>query len=213
MVVIFDRARVGDVTEWLNFCDSAGQSASACSTARNSHGFDMPELIYLFIYLLTGALAGLTRGLLGVGGGLIIVPALLVAFTHQGFAPEVLTQMALGTSLATIFFTSLSAVKAHHEHRAVRWQLVRAIAPGLIAGTLAGAVVAHLLQGRTLQLVIGVFALFMGLRMLTGWQLRRQPKEPPPLPGRAGLATGGSIIGVASPIFGIGGGRTTPPRL
>lgn len=173
----------------------------------------MPDPVYLFLYLLIGSAAGLTGGLLGVGGGLIIVPALVLAFTHQGFAPEVLTQMALGTSLATILFTSLSAVKAHHAHMAVRWELVRAIAPGLVIGTLAGAVVAHLLQGRTLQLAIGVFAILMGLRMFTGWQFRSQDKEATPLPGRKGLAAGGGIIGVASAIFGIGGGSMTVPWL
>lgn len=167
----------------------------------------------ILLYLLTGAFAGLLGGLLGVGGGLIVVPALVFSFQAQHFAPEVLTHMAVGTSLATIIFTSISSVKAHHEHRAVRWELVRLIAPGIVIGTLLGATIAHLLQGRTLQLVIGSFAILMGLQMLSGWQPRGKDATPPPLPGNAGLATGGGLIGMASAIFGIGGGSLTVPWL
>lgn len=165
----------------------------------------------ILIYLLAGALAGLLGGLLGVGGGLVIVPALIFCFQAQHFAPEVLTHMAVGTSLATIIFTSISSVKAHHEHQAVRWELVKGIAPGIVIGTLLGATVAHLLQGRTLQLVIGSFAILMGLQMLSGW--KPGGKNIVALPGSRGLFTGGGLIGVASAIFGIGGGSLTVPWL
>ena len=164
-------------------------------------------------YLLAGALAGLLGGLLGVGGGLIIVPILVFSFQAQHVAPEVLTHMAIGTSLATIVFTSISAVKTHHEHHAVRWELVKAIAPGIVLGSLTGAALAHLLQGRTLQLVIGGFAILMGLQMGFGWQPGGKNTMPRPLPGAAGLAAGGGLIGMASAIFGIGGGSLTVPWL
>lgn len=164
-------------------------------------------------YLLAGALAGLLGGLLGVGGGLIIVPALVFSFQARHVAPEVLTHMAIGTSLATIVFTSASAVKTHHEHHAVRWELVKVIAPGIVLGTLTGAMLAHLLQGRTLQLVIGSFAILMGLQMGFGRQPGGGNTVPRPLPSAAGLATGGGLIGMASAIFGIGGGSLTVPWL
>lgn len=167
----------------------------------------------ILIYLLAGAFAGLLGGLLGVGGGLIIVPVLVFSFQAQHFAPEVLTHMAVGTSLATIIFTSISSVKAHHEHQAVRWQLVKAIAPGIVLGTMVGATVAHLLPGRILQLIIGGFAILMGLQMGSGWQPGTKDGTPRPLPGAAGLAGGGGLIGLASAIFGIGGGSLTVPWL
>lgn len=167
----------------------------------------------ILLYLLTGAVAGLLGGLLGVGGGLVVVPALVFSFHAQHFSQQVLTHMAVGTSLATIIFTSLSSLKAHHEHRAVRWGLVRAIVPGIMLGTLLGATIAHLLQGRTLQLVIGSFAILMGLQMWSGWQPGGKNSPPLPLPGGTGLATGGGLIGLASAIFGIGGGSLTVPWL
>lgn len=169
-------------------------------------------MLFAGLYLLAGAVAGLLGGLLGVGGGLVIVPVLVFSFHMQHFAPEVLTQMAVGTSLATIIFTSLSSIKAHHERGAVRWELVRRIVPGLVTGTLVGAEVAHLLDGHVLQLIIGGFALLMGLRMLAGKTPAREKVEHP-LPGPAGLAAGGGIIGAASALFGIGGGSLTVPWL
>jgi len=165
------------------------------------------------IYLLAGALAGLLGGMLGVGGGLIIVPVLVFGFQAQHFPPEVLTHMAVGTSLATIIFTSISSVKTHHEHHAVRWELVKVIAPGIVLGTLTGAALAHLLQGRTLQLIIGSFAILMGLQMASGWQPGGENATPRALPHAGGLAAGGGLIGVASAIFGIGGGSLTVPWL
>ncbi|HEX6591281.1 MAG TPA: sulfite exporter TauE/SafE family protein [Moraxellaceae bacterium] len=166
------------------------------------------------VYLATGALAGLLGGLLGVGGGLIVVPVLVFLFQAQHFPATVLTQMAVATSLATIIFTSISAIRAHHERGAVRWELVRRIAPGIVLGTLLGAEIAHGLEGRVLQLIIGSFALLVGLQMLTGWQPgRRRKNAGENLPGPAGLATGGGVIGMASALFGIGGGSMTVPWL
>lgn len=170
------------------------------------------------VYLATGALAGLLGGLLGVGGGLIVVPVLVFVFQAQHFPATVLTQMAVATSLATIIFTSISAIRAHHERGAVRWELVRRLAPGIVLGCLVGAEIAHLLDGRVLQLIIGSFALLVGLQMLTGWQPgRRKEEEAAPsgekLPGPAGLAVGGGVIGMASALFGIGGGSMTVPWL
>src|SRR5690554_7023714 len=94
------------------------------------------------IYLVLGAFAGVLAGLFGVGGGMIIVPVLVYSFALQGFAPDVLTHMAVGTSLATIAFTSLSSVRAHHKLGSVRWALVVWLALGIIGGCVLGALTA-----------------------------------------------------------------------
>lgn len=161
------------------------------------------------IYLAAGAAAGLLGGLLGIGGGLVVVPVLVFIFHAHGFAPEVLTHMAVGTSLATIILTSISSVRAHHERGAVEWRVFALVAPGLVLGSLFGAQIAHALPARTLQLVIGGFALLMAVQMLSGWQASAHRA----LPGRTGLLGAGGIIGTASAIFGIGGGSLMVPFL
>lgn len=165
------------------------------------------------LYLGVGALAGLLGGLLGIGGGLVIVPVLVYSFHAQGVDGAVLTQMAVGTSLATIIFTSYSSVRAHHAHGAVRWELVRRIVPGIVLGTFLGAQIAHLLPGKGLQLLIGIFAILMSVQMLTNWRPAGSQTTPTPLPGPRGLFLGGGMIGTASALFGIGGGSLTVPWL
>lgn len=165
------------------------------------------------LYLGVGALAGLLGGLLGIGGGLVIVPVLVYSFTAHDFDNAILTQMAVGTSLATIIFTSFSSVRAHHARGAVRWELVRMIAPGIVLGTFLGAQIAHLLPGTGLQVLIGIFAILMALQMLTNWQPGSATASPASLPGRQGLFLGGGMIGTASALFGIGGGSLTVPWL
>lgn len=161
------------------------------------------------LYLAAGAVAGLLGGMLGIGGGTIIVPVLAFIFHAHGYAPEVLTHMAVGTSLATIIFTSISSVRAHHQRGAVDWNAVQRIAPGLVVGSLLGAQIAHALPARTLQLVIGAFAWTMAAQMLSGWQAKAHRQ----LPGGASLFGAGGIIGTASAIFGIGGGSLMVPYL
>lgn len=165
------------------------------------------------LYLGVGAIAGLLGGLLGIGGGLVIVPVLIYSFTAQGVDTAVLTQMAVGTSLATIIFTSFSSVKAHHQRGAVRWELARHIIPGIVVGTLLGAQIAHLMPGHGLQLLIGGFAILMALQMLTNWRPGSTSMEQATVPGRRGLMAGGGVIGTASALFGIGGGSLTVPWL
>ncbi|WP_346839029.1 sulfite exporter TauE/SafE family protein [Microbulbifer sp. SAOS-129_SWC] len=169
----------------------------------------------LLIYLLVGAGAGTIAGLFGVGGGLIIVPALVLVFAAQGIAPEILTHMAVATSLATIVITSLSSIRTHHLKGAVDWSVFRVMAPGILLGSWLGGVTAHLLPGAWLQLLIGIFAVLMAARM---WLAGRRRAE---LPGvddshlpAAPLLTGvGALIGWGSAIFGIGGGSLTVPFL
>lgn len=161
------------------------------------------------IYLAVGGVAGVLAGLFGVGGGTIIVPALLLCFQLQGVPVEVQTHLALGTSLATIAFTSISSTRTHHQARAVRWDLVAWLTPGIALGVWSGAILAAQLPGLQLQRAFGVFALLIAWQMWHNWQ----PQAQTSLPGPVGLSAAGGLIGAASALFGIGGGSLTVPFL
>lgn len=165
----------------------------------------------LIIYLLIGAIAGFTAGLFGVGGGLIIVPILYIVFTQMNYDPNVIMHIAVGTSLATIIVTSISSVTAHHKKGAVLWQVFRNLAPGLVLGSFLGAGVADLMSGQHLQLLIGVFAVWMAYKMFRGAHAVIDPNRH--LPSAILQFAAGGGIGVASAIFGVGGGSLTVPFL
>jgi uncharacterized membrane protein YfcA len=169
----------------------------------------MDVLQYLLLYLLLGGCAGVLAGLFGVGGGIVIVPVLVFSFGAQGFAPEVLTHLAVGTSLATIIFTSINAVLEHQRRGAVRWELVRWMTLGILLGAGFGALTAAAIQGPMLQKIIGVFALLIALQMA----LEFKPKASAGVPGKPALTLAGALIGWASAIFGIGGGSLSVPFL
>jgi len=165
----------------------------------------------LIIYLLIGAIAGFTAGLFGVGGGLIIVPILYIVFTQMNYDPNVIMHIAVGTSLATIIVTSISSVTAHHKKGAVLWRVFRNLAPGLVLGSFLGAGLADLMSGQHLQLLIGVFAVWMAYKMFRGAHAVIDPNRH--LPSAVLQFAAGGGIGVASAIFGIGGGSLTVPFL
>lgn len=168
----------------------------------------------LLIYLLVGIGAGTIAGLFGVGGGLIIVPALVLVFSAQGIAPEILTHMAVGTSLATIIITSISSIRTHHGKRAVDWKIFAAMAPGILVGSWLGGMTADWLSGAWLQLLIGFFAVGIALKMwLDGLRKVQLSTDDSRVPGKVGLSLAGGFIGWASAIFGIGGGSLTVPFL
>lgn len=156
-----------------------------------------------------GALAGILAGLLGVGGGLIIVPLLALAFTFQGLPTEHVQHLALGTSLATILFTAASSSAAHHRHGAVHWVAVARIATGILAGTFSGTWVAARLSSHSLRGFFVVFLLVVAVQML----LDMRPKPSRQLPGRAGMFGAGAGIGLISSLVGIGGGTMSVPFL
>jgi uncharacterized membrane protein YfcA len=168
-----------------------------------------PYLPYL-VYVGIGALAGLVAGVFGLGGGAVVVPVLVFAFKWQGMAPTVLTQMAIGTSLATIVVTALSAIRTHQRRGAIRWTLVAQLVPGVLIGTVLGGTVAARLRGELLQFGFGVFLLLVAFQMAFG--VRVGVRDGPP-PGRVLQAGAGAVIGFASGIFGIGGGSLTVPWL
>lgn len=161
----------------------------------------------LALYLSVGAIAGLLAGLLGVGGGLVIVPALTLIFTALHFPEGYILHLALGTSLATIIFTSLSSVRAHHAHHAVNWLVVRTISPGIVVGTLLGTVLASQLSSFFLKIFLICFLFFAGTQML----LNFRPAATRQLPGLGGMFLAGNIIGVVSSFVGIGGGTLSVP--
>ena len=160
-------------------------------------------------YFLLGAGAGLVAGLLGVGGGLIIVPALVLLLGLQGIEPVHIVHIAVGTSLATIVVTSISSSWAHHRHGAVQWPVFARLSPGIVIGALIGAVIADYMSATILRRVFGVFELLVALQMITG----ARPAAHRAVPGTAGLFGAGGIIGSISSVVGIGGGTITVPFL
>ena len=161
------------------------------------------------LYLLLGAAAGVLAGLFGVGGGIIIVPVLVLSFTAQGIDPAVLTHLAVGTSLATIVFTSINSVLEHQRKGAVLWPVFAWMTLGILLGAGLGSLTAAAIQGPLLQKIIGVFAIVIAIQM--GLELK--PKAGRAVPGKLGLTAAGGVIGWASAIFGIGGGSLTVPFL
>ncbi len=164
---------------------------------------------WLAAYGGLGLVVGFIAGLLGVGGGLVIVPVLIMMLHAQGLATGVEPQMALGTSLASILFTSLSSVRAHHRHGAVEWPLVRRIAPGIVLGTLIGAMLAAQMSAWVLKVFFVVFLFYAATQM---W-LDFKPSPHRALPGRTGTTVAGGVIGAVSSWVGIGGGTLSVPFL
>lgn len=147
-------------------------------------------------------------GLLGIGGGALIVPVLVIVFETQQVDPGITMQAALGTSLATIVFTALSSVLAHHRRGAVNWAIFRQITPGIVIGGLVGAGIADHLASRTLHIMFVVFMFALALQMSRGTMATTAHGR---LPGVMGVTIAGTIIGTASAIFGIGGGSLSVP--
>ncbi len=161
------------------------------------------------IYLFAGAIAGLLSGLFGVGGGLIIVPILSVVFTGLAFPEQHVMHMALGTSLATIIFTSVSSARAHHSHANVDWPLVGKIASGIVLGTLLGSVLAASLETTWLKAIFAIFVFAVATQLI----LNLTPDSKRGLPGLFGTSFVGVIIGIVSSLVGIGGGTLSVPFL
>ena len=161
------------------------------------------------LYLGLGAFAGVLAGLLGVGGGLVIVPMLTFIFTSQGVPPEHLLHLALGTSLASIMFTSISSLRAHHARGAVDWIVVRRISAGIMIGTLFGSWVAAQLSTPILKALFVLFQYYVAFQML----LDIRPKPHRQLPGPMAMSGVGGVIGGVSSLVGIGGGSMSVPFL
>ena len=160
-------------------------------------------------YLGTGAFAGVLAGLLGVGGGVIIVPLLVFTFTAQHLPEAYILHLALGTSLASIIFTSISSLRAHHRRGAVNWPVVKGISPGILVGTFFGSWVAAQLSTGFLKGFFVVFLYYVATQML----LDIRPKPHRQMPGAGGMFGVGNVIGGVSSLVGIGGGSLSVPFL
>ncbi len=162
----------------------------------------------IFLLLLLGIVAGTLAGLLGVGGGLVIVPVLVWIFQSNIDIPTAkLMHFAIGTSLSTIVFTSISSIIAHHRHGAVQWSIVWQLSPGIVVGALFGASIADMLPSDILQNIFAIFVLFVSVQMF----FLAQGVQSHQLPNRLGLNLAGVVIGKISALVGIGGGSLTVP--
>ena len=160
-------------------------------------------------YLLTGLVVGFFAGMLGLGGGVVLVPLMVFLFSAQHFPEDRVLQLALGTSLTSIIFTSLSGLRAHHKHGAVRWDIVRDAAPGLVLGTLLGTLVAEKLPSRYLAIVFVLFVSYSAVQLFRD----AKPKPTRTLPRRPGMWTASGTIGLISSLAGAGGGIVTIPLM
>lgn len=157
--------------------------------------------------LLLGSITGFLAGLMGIGGGMLMVPFMTFILTAKGFPADYTMKMAVATSLATICFTSMSSVRAHHRRGAVLWPIVRLLAPGILLGSLVGAQLAVALPGRILSILFAVFVAFSATQMF----LDRKPKPSRTLPGRLGTFGMGGVIGMLSALVGAGGAFVSVP--
>ena len=166
-------------------------------------------MMMIAIYLLIGCVSGFCAGLLGIGGGIILVPALLFAFNLEGFASPIIFQTALGTSMATILFTALASLRSHHRHASVMWPVVRNFTPGVLAGTALGTLIARHVSTAGLTAFFALFLIAVAIQMALG--LRPRPGRL--LPGRVGQAFAGVVVGTVSALAAVGGGAMTVPFL
>ena len=166
-------------------------------------------LLPYLAYLSVGAIAGVLAGLLGVGGGLVIVPMLVFCFTRLGLPPDSMMHLAVATSTASIAFTSVSSFLSHHKRGAVAWAAVRRITPGILVGTFCGTFVASRLSTHGLKAFFCVFLAYVVVQML----LDKKPQPSRELPGALGMTCVGGVIGLVSSLVGIGGGVLSVPFL
>jgi len=163
----------------------------------------------ILIYLFLGSVAGLISGLFGLGGGVILVPVLAWLFKSEGFPTDLIMHMALATSLATIIATSISSMRAHHKVKAVNWETVFQLTPGIILGSFVGAYLAGLLSTVALKQFFALFLILIVGQLLFQLQPEKGKKALSVLQKRAA----GVMIGTLSALLGIGGGSITVPLL
>lgn len=167
-------------------------------------------MLDIFLYLLVGSIAGFLAGLLGIGGGVIIVPALALLFSHLGMPPHAIMHMAASTSLAAVMFTTLMAVIAQQRRGAIRWDMFYQLAPGIVGGAIVGTVIAGFLPTQTLKILFGLFVIVIALQM---FKSRREHTEIIKQPHAVIQFCCGFLMGGLAGILGIGGGILAVPVL
>ncbi len=166
------------------------------------HGLGM-----ILSYVLLGAFAGMMAGMLGVGGGIIIVPGLVTLFQWQHFPDALIAHMAVGTSLAVMVATTWRALLVHRHYDIAFLKDFRYLLPGLVMGSIVGALLSHVLHSQVITLLFGLLMCLLGIYMLVAHRIAMTGR----LPGRAGMVIAGGFIGGFSGLLGIGGGTITIP--
>ena len=162
----------------------------------------------ILMLMLCGSISGFLAGLLGIGGGMILVPFMILVFNHLGFNQEVIVHMAIATGMATILFTTSSAIWAHHKHGSIDWKLVASLSPGMIfGGLIGGSELFEALKTSWLSLFFAVFIVYTSIQML----LNKKPKAGRDLPGSVGLFSFGAFAGALASLVGAGGAFITVP--
>ena len=160
-------------------------------------------------YLGTGALVGFAAGLLGIGGGVVMVPLLVLVFRAHGLPSEHVLHLALGTALAAMVFTSLSSTRAHHRHGAVDWKIARAMSPGMLIGSFGAALIAGYIPTRPLAVLFTGLVFYAATSIL----LDLKPSTTRELPGPTGIFAAGAVIGALASLLAAGGAFLTIPFL
>ncbi len=168
------------------------------------------EPLLILELAVLGLATGYMAGLLGVGGGMLIGPFVTLIMSARGVPADLAVKMAIATSMATILFTSIASVRSHHKRSAVRWGIVKGLAPGIVLGSaIASAGVFAVLKGTTLAIVFALFVGFSATQMF----LDKKPKPSRQMPGPAGQVGAGSMIGFLSGLVGAGGGFISVPLM
>jgi uncharacterized protein len=162
---------------------------------------------WLLVYAAMGGFFGFLAGLLGIGGGAVSVPVMIMAYAAQDFDRASILHLALGTGMATIVFTSIASLRAHHRHGAVDWRIVRRMTPGIVIGTLLATSLVKYIPTFPLAVIFVAFLFYMGFTMIANWK----PKPSRQLPGSAGMSLASFLVGAGSGIVAIGGGALTIP--
>jgi uncharacterized membrane protein YfcA len=162
----------------------------------------------ILMLMLCGSISGFLAGLLGIGGGMILVPFMILVFNHLGFNQQVIVHMAIATGMATILFTTSSAIWAHHKHGSIDWKLVAALSPGMIfGGLIGGSELFEALKTSWLSLFFAIFIIYTSIQML----LNKKPSAGRDLPSVIGLFSFGTFAGALASLVGAGGAFITVP--
>jgi len=160
-------------------------------------------------YLGIGALVGFAAGLLGIGGGAVMVPLLVLVFRAHGLPEAHIVHLALGTALAAMVFTSISSMRAHHAHGSVDWKIARAMSPGMLAGSFVAALIAGWIPTRPLALMFTLLVFYAATSILFDLTPRSQRE----LPRAGGIFSAGALIGAVSSLLAAGGAFMSIPFL
>lgn len=179
-----------------------------CASPHSNIPSSMLDLLLIVELGVLGLCTGFLAGLLGIGGGMLMVPFLTYILGARQVAPDLAVKMAIATSMATIVFTSVSSVRAHHKRGAVRWDIVQRLAPGIVIGGFAASLgVFALLKGSSLAIFFALFVSFSATQMF----LDKKPAPTRQMPGTAGQLAAGGVIGFLSGLVGAGGGFVSVP--